>query len=81
LSFVQISELVSSGTSLREARETALRTADVIACEHTELLELSFDDAWTVVQRVPNFSYILKVCVFITAGPMIKLCAGGEGEQ
>jgi CRP-like cAMP-binding protein len=60
LSFVQISELVSSGTSLREARETALRTADVIACEHTELLELSFDDAWTVVQRVPNFFYSLK---------------------
>ena len=22
-----------------------------------------------------------KVCVFITAGPMIKLCAGGEGDS
>jgi hypothetical protein len=21
------------------------------------------------------------VCVFITAGPMIKLCAGGEGDS
>jgi CRP-like cAMP-binding protein len=60
VSFVQISELVSRGTSLREARETALRTADVIACERTELLELSFDDAWAVVQRVPNFFYSLK---------------------
>ncbi len=24
---------------------------------------------------------ILGVCVFITAGPMIKLCAGGEGDS
>ena len=22
-----------------------------------------------------------SVCVFITAGPMIKLCAGGEGDS
>ena len=22
-----------------------------------------------------------QVCVFITAGPMIKLCAGGEGDS
>jgi len=22
-----------------------------------------------------------RVCVFITAGPMIKLCAGGEGDS
>ena len=22
-----------------------------------------------------------EVCVFITAGPMIKLCAGGEGDS
>jgi hypothetical protein len=22
-----------------------------------------------------------KMCVFITAGPMIKLCAGGEGDS
>ena len=22
-----------------------------------------------------------RVCVFITAGPIIKLCAGGEGDS
>jgi hypothetical protein len=25
--------------------------------------------------------YHIPVCVFITAGPMIKLCAGGEGPK
>ncbi len=24
---------------------------------------------------------VLSVCVFITAGPMIELCAGGEGDS
>ena len=24
---------------------------------------------------------VAKVCVFITAGPIIKLCAGGEGDS
>jgi CRP-like cAMP-binding protein len=60
MSFISVSMLVSSGTSLREARETALRTADVIPCERTELLEISFDDAWAVVQKVPNLYYTLK---------------------
>jgi hypothetical protein len=27
------------------------------------------------------FGFFLDVCVFITAGPMIKLCAGGEGDS
>ena len=60
MSFVQVSLMVSSGTPLTEAWAAALRTADVIASEHTELLELSFDDAWAVVKKVPNLFYTLK---------------------
>ena len=60
MSFVQVSTLVAGGTRLEEARETSKRTADVFACEHTILLELSFDDAWTVVKKVPNLFYTLK---------------------
>ena len=60
MSFVHVSEMVSSGTPLTEAWAAALRTADVIASEHTELLELSFDDAWAVVKKVPNLFYTLK---------------------
>ncbi len=26
-------------------------------------------------------STVARVCVFITAGPIIKLCAGGEGDS
>jgi len=60
MSFVAVSTMVSAGTDLEEARETSTRSADVIACEHTELLELSFDDAWRVVKTVPNLFYTLK---------------------
>jgi hypothetical protein len=60
MSFISVSVMVSRGTPLNEARATALRTADVIACQRTQLLELSFDDAWAVVQEVPNLYYTLK---------------------
>jgi CRP-like cAMP-binding protein len=60
MSFVTVSTMVSAGMDLEEARETSTRSADVIACEHTELLELSFDDAWRVVKTVPNLFYTLK---------------------
>jgi CRP-like cAMP-binding protein len=60
MSFISASVMVSSGTPLSEARATALRTADVIACQRTQLLELSFDDAWAVVHEVPNLYYTLK---------------------
>ena len=60
MSFIEVSTLVSGGTELATARASAHRTADVIACEHTELLELSFDEAWRVVKKVPNLFYTLK---------------------
>ena len=60
MSFVAVSTLVSGGMALEEARATSTRSADVIACERTELLELSFDDAWRVVKTVPNLFYTLK---------------------
>ena len=60
MSFVAVSTLVSGGTPLKDAREASTRSADVIACERTELLELSFDDAWRVVKTVPNLFYTLK---------------------
>ena len=33
-----------------------------------------------VIQRC-FFACVEDLCVFITAGPMIKLCAGGEGDS
>ena len=37
----------------------------------------------TGIHRKLNFVSVrtIKVCVFITAGPIIKLCAGGEGDS
>ncbi len=32
----------------------------------------------TIVQ---DYDTVFDNCVFITAGPMIKLCAGGEGDS
>ena len=35
-----------------------------------------------VARGSPRYSYNAdSVCVFITAGPIIKLCAGGEGDS
>ena len=68
MSFISVSTLVSGGKSLEEARATALRSADVFACEHTELLELSFDDAWKVSKKVPNLFYTLKEVATVKAG-------------
>ena len=31
--------------------------------------------------RMPRAVFVARVCVFITAGPLIKLCAGGEGDS
>ena len=31
--------------------------------------------------RSPDGLVVGPVCVFITAGPIIKLCAGGEGDS
>jgi hypothetical protein len=33
------------------------------------------------VRKSTSLKKPLDVCVFITAGPMIKLCAGGEGDS
>jgi hypothetical protein len=70
MSFIEVSTLVSGGTPLEAARTTALRTADVVACEHTELLELSFGDAWTVVQKV--------ACMLVTPNVWMSLFCAPE---
>jgi hypothetical protein len=36
---------------------------------------------WRRVRILSCPNLVVCVCVFITAGPIIKLCAGGEGDS
>ena len=71
--------------------ETAAPSPLGIVCSVPALTAIMSSDAWGAAAAfankphtyvlTPEFEIRIRMCVFITAGPIIKLCAGGEGDS
>ena len=55
--------------------------SNVCVCLWLSAVTVSSTGAKNLLQGDDNGHESYIVCVFITAGPMIKLCAGGEGDS
>uniref|UniRef100_A0A7S4H8S1 Cyclic nucleotide-binding domain-containing protein n=1 Tax=Guillardia theta TaxID=55529 RepID=A0A7S4H8S1_GUITH len=60
LSFINIAKMLSSGIPRKEALHRCRRAADVVATDKSELLALSFEDAWPLLRKIPNLWYTLQ---------------------
>ena len=60
IALMKVSNLLAQGIPLDQARHMCVRGNDVVATEASELLALSLDDAWPLLDQMPNLWYILR---------------------